>query len=63
MVQVHAQTPATPGRPDAPAPFVFPFLLIAAVALALALAVAAVGFDGLDRLLPDGAPFIPTFAT
>jgi hypothetical protein len=38
-------------------------VIAAAVAAALLLLLARVGFEGLDRLLPDGQPFLPYFTT
>jgi len=62
MQRVHHDNTAAKTRARE-VPALFWFVVIAAVAATLLLVVSTVGFQGLDRLLPDGEPFLPYFTT
>jgi hypothetical protein len=44
-------------------PVWWPVVIVALGAAAMLLLLGSVGFEGLDRLLPEGQPFLPYFTT
>jgi hypothetical protein len=63
MLSMHSRGIEDRGSEASTRPAWWPLVIIALAAAAMLLLLGMASFDGLDRLLPEGQPFLPYFTT